>query len=38
MCIGDSQRDAVDTVGEILRPDAKFCAVARQNVIAREGP
>jgi len=29
--IGDSQRDAVDKVGEILRPDAKFCAQMRPN-------
>jgi integrase len=29
--IGDSQRDAVDKVGEILRPDAKLCAQMRPN-------
>lgn len=29
--VGDSQRDAVDKVGEILRPDAKFCAQMRPN-------
>jgi integrase len=29
--IGDAQREAVDKVGEILRPDAKFCAQMRPN-------
>jgi integrase len=29
--IGDSQRDAVDKVGELLRQDAKFCAQMRPN-------
>ncbi|MBZ5701004.1 MAG: site-specific integrase [Acidobacteriia bacterium] len=29
--IGDSQRDAVDRVGEILRPDVKLCAQMRPN-------
>ncbi|HEY6127422.1 MAG TPA: site-specific integrase [Candidatus Acidoferrum sp.] len=29
--IGDSQRDAVEKVGELLRPDAKFCAQLRPN-------
>jgi hypothetical protein len=29
--IGDSQRDAVNKVGEILRPDAKLCAQMRPN-------
>ena len=24
--IGESQRDAVDKVGELLRPEAKFCS------------
>ena len=29
--IGDAQRDAVNKVGELLRPDAKFCAQMRPN-------
>ena len=29
--IGDSQRDAVNKVGELLRPEAKFCAQMRPN-------
>lgn len=29
--IGDSQRDAVNRVGELLRQDAKFCAQVRPN-------
>jgi integrase len=29
--IGDAQREAVDKVGELLRPDAKFCAQMRPN-------
>ncbi len=29
--IGDAQREAVDKVGEILRPDAEFCAQMRPN-------
>ena len=29
--IGDSQREAVDRVGEMLRPDAKLCAQMRPN-------
>jgi integrase len=29
--IGNAQRDAVDKVGEILRPDAKFSAQMRPN-------
>jgi integrase len=29
--IGNAQREAVDKVGEMLRPDAKFCAQMRPN-------
>jgi hypothetical protein len=29
--IGNSQRDAVEKVGELLRQDAKFCAQMRPN-------
>ena len=29
--IGDAQREAVERVGEVLRPDAKFCALVRPN-------
>jgi len=29
--IGSAQREAVDKVGELLRPDAKFCAQMRPN-------
>ena len=29
--IGDAQRDAVNKVGEMLRPDAEFCAQMRPN-------
>jgi len=29
--IGGAQREAVDKVGELLRPDAKFCAPMRPN-------
>jgi integrase len=29
--IGDAQREAVNKVGEMLRPDAKFCAQVRPN-------
>jgi integrase len=29
--IGDAQREAVDKVGELLRPDAEFCAQMRPN-------
>jgi integrase len=29
--IGDAQRQAVDKVGEMLRPNAKFCAQVRPN-------
>jgi len=29
--IGDAQRQAVNRVGELLRPDAKFCAQMRPN-------
>lgn len=29
--IGNAQREAVDKVGELLRPDAKFCAQMRPN-------
>jgi len=28
---GDAQREAVDRVGELLRPVAKFCAQMRPN-------
>jgi integrase len=29
--IGEAQREAVDRVGELLRPDTKFCAQMRPN-------
>ena len=33
--VGNAQREAVDRVGEILRPDAKFCAPMRPIEVDR---